>query len=502
MTHPTGWQPLRTVTAWGLSAALLLVACSPRTDSPAPSASAYASSSPSPSAGLSADLALSQDLRDAVDAAAIRDRLEELETIATTNDGIRAAGTNGHDESVDYVAEILAAAGYAVTRHEFTFPAFFETAAPTLAVQGGPAFSGPDHLHALIFSASGEFAAPVAPVALDDTGATIGHAGCDGDDWDGFPEGAIALVGPGGCFTRQKVDAAITAGAVALVAYNSGWEAGQVRRPTLLYPEGVEIPALGASAQVGEALRAAAAAGASVRLSVRTLIEDRVTTNVIAERSGSGPGAVADEVVMVGGHLDSVLDGPGINDNGSGTMTTLELAVQLAELPPTPRTVRVAFWSAEELGLYGSRAWVDEQSADELDRIVAYLNLDMVASPNYARIVYDSADAVAGSDDITAAFGAYFDAVGLTWQGEDLAGGSDHAPFDDAFVPTGGLFSGASERMTDEQAELFGGVAGASLDACYHLACDRTDQINADALGEMADAAAHVLLWLLENGLG
>jgi Zn-dependent M28 family amino/carboxypeptidase len=236
-------------------------------------------------------------------------------------------------------------------------------------------------------------------------------------------------------------------------------------------------------------------------VSVETLIQDRLTANVLAERPGTGAGALADEVVMMGGHLDSVIDGPGINDNGSGTMTIVEIARQLADLPPTARTVRFAFWAAEELGLYGSYHWMTSQDSRVVDQIVAYLNLDMVGSSNYVREVYASSSGASASGEITAAFGAYFDAVGLTWQPEDLGGASDHAPFEDFGIPTGGLFSGASELKSEEQAELFDGEAGEPMDPCYHLICDTPDQVDADVLDELSDAAAHVLVLLLSGDL-
>lgn len=203
---------------------------------------------------------------------------------------------------------------------------------------------------------------------------------------------------------------------------------------------------------------------------------------------------------MAGGHLDSVIDGPGINDNGSGTMTLLEVAERLAALGPTPRTVRFAFWTGEELGLFGSQHWVRQQDEASLHAIVAYLNFDMVASPNYSRLVYDSTSAVADSGPITADFEAYFNAVGLTYEALDLGASSDQYPFDQALVPTGGLFSGASELKTDEEAALFGGMADEPMDRCYHLACDAPDQINDLALDEFSDAAAHVLMLLLQGG--
>ena len=71
-----------------------------------------------------------------------------------------------------------------------------------------------------------------------------------------------------------------------------------------------------------------------------------------------------------------------------------------------------------------------------------------------------------------------------------LSGSSDHFSFDQAGVPTGGLFSGANELKSEDQAALFGGTADAPEDACYHLACDTADRIDAELLGELARAAA------------
>ncbi|HEY7451036.1 MAG TPA: M20/M25/M40 family metallo-hydrolase [Candidatus Limnocylindria bacterium] len=474
-----------------------VTACS--TSSPSPSTAA--SSEPSgaaPSGSVpAADLEISQALRDAVEPDAIQAHLDELFAAAQAGDGTRASGTDGYTGSQAYVAETLTDAGFEVTIDEFTFPYFNELSPPSVTVVGGPTFTGGDHLRALIFSRSGEFEAPIVAVAIDDDGMPIGSGGCDESDWDDFPVGSIALAGPAPCFRRQMVDAAQTAGAAALIISSPNYAPGTVRRPTLLDPSGIEIPALYASSEVGTALREAAAAGGSVQLFVETLIQDRVTANVLAERPGTEP----DEVVMLGGHLDSVIDGPGINDNGSGTATILEIALQLAEMDPTRRTIRVAFWAVEELGLYGSYNWIQSQDPEDLQQVVAYLNLDMVGSPNFVRQVYDSTSAVFDSHEITDAFGAYFDAVGLAWEPEDLGQGSDHAAFDDFGIPTGGLFSGASELKSDEQAELFGGVADKSMDPCYHLSCDTPDQVSATALDELSDAAAHVLMLLLEGEL-
>ena len=111
------------------------------------------------------------------------------------------------------------------------------------------------------------------------------------------------------------------------------------------------IPVVGASYADGVAL---AQAGSTARVFVPAP-ESRPQVNVIAEL----PGKNDSNVVMAGAHLDSVAAGPGINDNGSGSAALLELAQNLSKLKPQ-NTIRLAWWGAEEAGLLGSQAYVDE----------------------------------------------------------------------------------------------------------------------------------------------
>ena len=215
---------------------------------------------------------------------------------------------------------------------------------------------------------------------------------------------------------------------------------------------------------------------------------DVSSVNLVVERAGGRP-----DVIMLGAHLDSVEAGPGINDNGSGVATLLVVAERLAELPPPERTVRFAFWGAEEGGPHGSREYVDALPAAELARIGAYLNFDMLGSPNPIRFVYAERGAAPGSDALTTLFTSYLEAEGLSWAPIDLDGDSDHGPFIDAGIPTGGLFSGGIEPKTDAEADSFGGTAGEPADACSHRACDTIDNVNDAILEEMADAVAHAV---------
>ena len=116
--------------------------------------------------------------------------------------------------------------------------------------------------------------------------------------------------------------------------------------------------------------------------------------NVIAQTRTGDPG----HVVMIGAHLDSVEDGPGIVDNGSGVATLLEIATQLGADPSVQNTVRFAFFGDEENGAVGSSAYVDGLSAAERKKIKLYLNVDMVASRNGGYVVQGGR----GSDEETA----------------------------------------------------------------------------------------------------
>ncbi len=418
----------------------------------------------------------------AIAAAAIGSDLEALQGIADANGGVRTAGTAGYEASVQYVAEQLRDLGYAVETPELEMPTFAEETGASIAVGGGPTFAGGPDFHAMIYSPSGDVTAVVATVGFGDGQ----EGGCAATDFAGFPHGAIALTPPGPCFRRQEVLNAVAAGASALVVSYPQWPAGAVRRPTLLIPDGMDIPALSASGVVGEVLRAAADAATQVHLSVHTEIHQAMVHNVIAESR-----AVADRVMMLGGHLDSVHDGPGINDNGSGAAALLEVARVLAEQHPGVRA-RFAFWAGEEFGLLGSRAYVGSLESDALGEIAAYLNFDMLGSLNFVPFVYDSPAAAPGSKGIADFLVDFLEAAGVGAERHDIGAASDHASFDEVGIPTGGIFSGATEVKTDAQAERFGGTAGEQLDACYHLACDTVQNVNLQQVATFGQAAAAV----------
>ncbi|MEV4433634.1 M20/M25/M40 family metallo-hydrolase [Streptomyces sp. NPDC049555] len=213
--------------------------------------------------------------------------------------------------------------------------------------------------------------------------------------------------------------------------------------------------------------------------------------NLVADWPGGDP----NHVIFAGAHLDSVGRGPGINDNGSGTAGILEVALTVAKQGYKPdKHLRFAWWGAEELGLVGSQNYVRQLPAAERGRIDAYLNFDMIGSPNPGYFVYDDDPQLEG------VFKDFFATRNIPTEIETEGDGrSDHAPFKNAGVRVGGLFSGADYTKTAEQAQKWGGTAGQAFDRCYHQACDTIANINDTALDNNSDAIAYGL-WTLSGG--
>ena len=429
---------------------------------------------------------LSLALRRAVSEKRIRAHAAAFQAIARRGGGSRAAGTDGYDSSARYVYEQLEEAGYDVRFQRFPLGAYVERVERARVLEPAPR---PFEVDAIDYSPSTRRSGVAARLAVVPVDADGSH-GCEAADFEGRSyRGAIALVRRGECTFAVKIENASRAGAVAAIVYADS--------PTAVFnwaisPEEATIPTVATSQAVGEAL-SAGARGGDVVVSITVLATTTASSqNVIAETKGVG-----ERVVMLGGHLDSVDEGPGLNDNGSGCAALLELALQLRKLDPRAN-VRFAFWGAEERGLVGSRFYAARLSPEEGKRIAVYLNFDMIGSPNFARFVYRGTRGVSpraerGGRLVERLFMRYFRARGLPAERFDLGNRSDHASFRSLGVPTGGLFTGSGEIKTAAQARLFGGTAGEPFDPCYHRPCDTLANVDFDVVEEMADAAAHAV---------
>ena len=96
---------------------------------------------------------------------------------------------------------------------------------------------------------------------------------------------------------------------------------------------------------------------------------------------------------------------------------------------------------------------------------------------------------------------AWLQSRGVPAETEDLGGGSDHYFFAEAGVPIGGIFSGASEEMSAEQAAATGGEAGEPMDPCYHLTCDTIANVDTGQVAVFAQAAAAAAILLARGEL-
>jgi Zn-dependent M28 family amino/carboxypeptidase len=415
----------------------------------------------------------------------VRAHQAAFQAIADANGGLRTAGTPGYERSVEYVVEKMTAAGYNVTLNAFPFvylaPATLQQTAPISATYETGAFTG---------SGSGSASGAVTPVDINLVPPRDPvTSGCEAADFAGFPVGNIALIQRGTCTFGVKATNALAAGASAVIIFNQG---------NTPLREGLISGHCGPVASLSSALRLPKVKFRSPVQAYSTSPPQDITLhNVIAESTGGDP----NNVVMAGAHLDSVPQGPGINDNGSGSAAILETAEQLSKVKPRNK-LRFAWWGAEEAGLVGSTEYVAGLSEADKDKIALYLNFDMVGSPNHVFFIYDGDDSDVvgagpgpeGSAQIEQTFERFFASVGESFKGTDFSGRSDYGPFIAAGIPSGGLFTGAEGVKTAAEAAIWGGTAGAQYDPCYHLACDTYANNNNHALDVNSDAIAYATL--------
>lgn len=178
-----------------------------------------------------------------------------------------------------------------------------------------------------------------------------------------------------------------------------------------------------------------------VEVDTRTTFQtaDSIENNVIAEIPGTDP-ELKDEIVMLGGHLDSWHASTGATDNGTGVGVMMEAVRILKAVGIKPRrTIRIALWSGEEQGLLGSRGYAKNHFGDRLtmklkpeqSKVSAYFNLDNGGGK--IRGVF-----LQGNDELRSVFGAWlepFADLGATTLTIRNTGSTDHIAFDELGIP-------------------------------------------------------------------
>jgi Zn-dependent M28 family amino/carboxypeptidase len=442
----------------------------------------------------------SSALRAALTVGDIQTHLEALQAAADDGGGTRDEQSAGFQNTVDYVVSELQSYGYTPVTQEFSFDVYIEDAPPVLQqllpipktyVPGADVvtmeFSGTVTRTGQLVPTN-DIVIPPGPVE------GTSNSGCEAADFPATVSGNIALIQRGTCTFRQKVTNAQAAGAIGVVLFNEGQPGRTDAFEGTLDPPLTTIPVVMASFAVGVELYNATTTGTvTVRVGTAGHVETVPSVNVIADTSGGR----ADRTVVVGGHLDSVPEGPGINDDGSGISTILEIAHQFSVLgiDPTNR-VRFAFFGGEEEGLLGSEYYAGHLTARELKDIAVMLDYDMLASPNFVRFVYDGDGSAggpkgpSGSGNVEKIFNDYFASQGLATSPTAFDGRSDYVAFTDRGIPAGGIFAGAEEIKTAAEEAIYGGTAGEPYDRCYHEACDDISNPLPEALDQFSDAAA------------
>jgi Zn-dependent M28 family amino/carboxypeptidase len=422
----------------------------------------------------------------------ITEHQQALQNIADLNGGTRYTRTPGYTASAAYVKATLEQAGYAARYEMFNMPEWHETAAPVLQqvsptnksyVAGSAADDDSPSVDFIAFehsptkSLTNVNVVPTNDIVIPSPGGTT--SGCEMSDFPAAVSGKVALIQRGTCAFTLKLQNAVTAGAVGVILFNEGDTAGRRNALFRSADPGYTIPAVLSSFAVGEELYNAYKAGQNptVNLATNGVDVEKLYPNVVAETQRGD----ANHMVMLGAHLDSVPAGPGVNDDGSGTSFQLELAEQLANPGTPPRNrIRFLWFGGEEDGLVGSQYYAAHLSDDEVARTDMMLDTDMIASPNFARLVYDGDGSTfgselagpAGSGTIEQVLTDYWTQRGMVSEPIPFDGRSDYVGFINRGIPAGGVFAGAEAPKTAAQVAKYGGVQGEQLDPCYHEACD------------------------------
>lgn len=353
----------------------------------------------------------------------------------------RAIDTAGHNATVGWISRSLTEWGYNVTTQRFvarvpktkwTFQA--KSAVVTEALKFSPL--------------------TIARGVVVQTDST----GCVASD---YTKNSVGVVRRGQCTFAAKAKAAHEACAKAVIVTDDKAFNGTMR-------EEAPVPVFSMS---NEDAAHIVSQEATIQINLTTRFIE--TFNVIAETFGGNHSLV----VMLGAHSDSVETGPGINDNGSGIISLMTVARALSR-EPVNNAIRFSWWSAEEAGLLGSDYYTAHLAPAEGDKIVMFLDFDMVALPNFAYQVYKGTDE--GSIAITNKFADWYKSNQLPYDLIEMDGRSDYVGFVNIGIPSGGVTTGAEKHKSSQDVDRFEGTTG-PYDKCYHLACDDLTNLNYDA---------------------
>jgi Peptidase family M28/PA domain len=408
--------------------------------------------------------------------------MQALQKIADNHPGpdghpSRNAGEPGYKASVDYVAGLMRQAGYDVTIQTYKFDYFVFTTTPTMSeVSPTPH----DYVLSTEFNPGlsiGTTTADLQPaggILIPSTGGST--SGCDPSDFSGFQAGRVALIQRGTCTFSQKVQNAQDAGASGVIIFNEGNSPARMGVFAGSLTGVPTIPVAFTSFAIGNDLynQYQTAVGGGTALPHMSLkfqgIHDpnRDDYNVIADSKGGDP----NHVLVVDAHLDAIY-GAGMLDNGSGSSTILDIAQKMKKVKPLNK-LRFIWFGGEELGLLGSKFYVNNLTPTQLGQIRYDLDADVTATPNYIIGVLDPAGVDLFGRTVTQTFPPqvyapslvardqmikYFDSIGK--QHETFSPvGTDALSFNNAGIPASGVLTGQDCCKSQDEVAMFGGFTG------------------------------------------
>lgn len=324
----------------------------------------------------------------------------------TANFSPRESATDQELAAAHFLRNQLEDMGYDVYLQDFDVPS------PRAAVEFSPgSTSEPNVIETLPIAGSFEGSG---------TGvlAEVGRAFEDDIPSRGL-DGKVAVIERGIITFQEKVDRVDEAGAVAAIVFNN--EQGNFRGS---FRSGSTIPAVSMTRADGLNLLGLLDQGettATVSVEPNSL----PSRNVIAEKRGQSESG---GVVVVGAHYDTTPDTQGANDNGSGLSVLMTIAELTADTE-YPFTVRFVLFGAEEIGLFGSRHYVDALTEDQIADTIAMLNIDVPGSGKHLDF--------RGAPELTNHATEIAAEIGADYARAELPEGatSDHAPFHEAGIP-------------------------------------------------------------------
>lgn len=417
---------------------------------------------------LSLPLIETEDLQSLINEEGLRLRAETLfglaqQSVAKYDHPTRVIGSPGHWATIGYIiAELKKLKGYYSVKTQSFKALDGKVKSFSLLIDG----IQPKSLAALSLTPPTPDGKPVHGNLV-----LVEGLGCNVSDFPDFTKGNIALIKRGECPFGDKSKNAGEAGALGAIIYDE-----EPLHGTLGNPTGKEVATVSVATkdvkEYIEKLTADPKHKFETTLYVDSYVRYIKTLNVIAETVFGDH----DNIVSLGAHSDSVAEGPGINDDGSGTISLLEVAKYLTNFK-VKNAVRFAWWAAEEEGLLGSTYYAEHLSPEENAKVRVFMDYDMMASPNYEYEIYDAnnEENPKGSGDLKDLYINWYKDHGLNYTLVPFDGRSDYVGFIDAGIPAGGIATGAEGVKDTKSQEKFGGKVGEWFDPCYHQLCDNLD---------------------------